>query len=265
MGPGRAGSFRVRYGEWAVVAGASEGLGAAFAEQLAARGLHLVLIARRGALLAEVAERLRARHGVEVRCLVLDLAEPGFAPALADEVSRLDVGVVVYNAAYVQVGPFLDAEAEALERVVDVNVRGPILVLRALLAPMCDRGRGAVVLMSSLSALQGAPHVSVYAASKAFNAILAEGLWYELRAHGIDVAACLGGAMRTPGYIRSFNRDVPGMLAPEEAVRRTLDALGRGPRLVPGLVNRISAQFMGRLLSRRAAIRLIAGNTTKIT
>ncbi|WP_419950815.1 SDR family NAD(P)-dependent oxidoreductase [Candidatus Palauibacter sp.] len=265
MRSGRADSLTARYGEWAVVAGASEGLGAAFAEQLAERGMHLVLIARRGSLLMEVAAELRGRHGVEVRCLGLDLADPSFAGVLADATAGLDLGVLIYNAAYVQAGPFLDAEEEALERVVDVNVRGPILFLRALLAPMCDRGRGAVVLMSSLSGLQGAPHVSAYAASKAFNAILAEGLWYELRAHGIDVAACLGGAMRTPGYIRSFNRDVPGMLAPEEAVRRTLDALDRGPRLVPGLVNRISAQLMGRLLSRRTAIRLIAGNTTKIT
>ena len=261
----RASSLPIRYGRWALVAGASEGLGAAFAAQLAERGMHLVLIARRGHLLAELAERLTAEYGVEARCLVLDLADRAFARTLGDAVAELDIGVVVYNAAHVPAGLFLDAGSDAIERAVDVNVRGPLLLLRTLAPHMCARGRGAVVLMSSLSGLQGAPHVSAYAATKAFNMILAEGLWYEMREHGVEVAACCAGAMRTPGYDRSFDRDVPGMLSPDEAARRTLDALGRGPRIVPGLVNRITAQVMTRLLPRRTAIRLIARSTMHIT
>ncbi len=262
---GRDRSLASTYGKWAVVAGASEGLGAAFATQLAVRGMNLVLVARRGDLLAERAEQLIAEHGVEVRCVVLDLADPAFAGALADAVAGLDLGIVVYNAAFTPVGPFLEAPDEEISQAVDVNVRGPLLALRALVPFMCSSGRGAVVLMSSLSGLQGTPHISVYAASKAFNLILAEGLWYELRSHGIDVVACCAGAMRTPGYMRSFGRDVPGMLSPDEAARRTLDGLGRGPRLVPGFVNRITAVLMGRLLSRKAAIRLIGRNTRHLT
>ena len=95
-------------------------------------------------------------------------------------------------------GPFVDADHEAIEQAVDVNVRGPLLLLRTLVPAMRERGRGAVVLMSSLTGLQGSPHVSVYAASKAFNLVLAEGLWYELRGHGVEVLACLAGATRTP-------------------------------------------------------------------
>ena len=258
-------SLPARYGKWAVVAGASEGLGAAFAEQLAERGMHLVLVARRGRLLEELGDRLRAQHGVEVRCLVLDLAHPAFAGSLADAVAELELGVLIYNAAYVPAGPFIDADNAAIEQAVDVNVRGPLSFLRALVPAMCDRGRGAVVLMSSLSGLQGSPHVSVYAATKAFNIVLAEGLWYELREHGIDVVVCCAGAMRTPGYLRAFDRDVPGMLSPEEAARRTLDALGKGPRLVPGRVNRLAALLMGRCLPRRTAIRLIARHTKHLT
>ncbi len=249
------------YGSWAVVAGASVGLGAAFAAQLAARGMSLVLVARRGHLLAELKEQLIAEYGVEVRCVVLDLADPAFAGALADAVAGLDLGIVVYNAAFTPVGPFLDAPDEEIEQAVDVNVRGPLLALRALVPAMRSRGKGAVVLMSSLAGLQGTPHICVYAASKAFNLILAEGLWYELRSHGIDVVACCAGAMRTPGYMRSFGRDVPGMLSPDEAARRTLDGLGRGPRFVPGHLNRMTAVLMGRLLPRRAAVRLIGRNT----
>ena len=261
----RPDSFAARFGKWAVVAGASEGLGAAFAAQLAERGMDLVLVARRGRLLGDVAVRLRAKYGVEVRPLVADLADRTFVDALSDAVSGLDVGVVVYNAAHIPVAPFLEIDDEAIEQVVNVNVRGPLLVLRALTPAMCNRGRGAVVLMGSLAGLQGAPGVAAYAASKAFNIVLAEGLWYELRGQGIDVSVCCAGAVRTPGYVRSFDRDVPGMLSPDEAARRTLDALGTGPRLVPGLINRIAAQLVGRVLPRRAAIRLIARNTTRLS
>lgn len=260
----RARALPDRYGRWALVAGASEGLGAAFASQLAARGMHLVLVARRGHLLAELREQLTTEYQVEVRCLVGDLADPTIAEALADAVAELDLGIIIYNAAYTAVGPFTEAPEEEIERVVDVNVRGPLRVLRTLLPVLSSRGRGAVVLMSSLSGLQGTPFISVYAASKAFNMILAEGLWYELRSHGVEVVACCAGAMRTPGYIRSYDRDVPGMLPPEEAARRTLDGLGRGPRLVPGHLNRLTAVLVGRLLPRRWAVRLIGRNTKHV-
>ncbi|MCY4630388.1 MAG: SDR family NAD(P)-dependent oxidoreductase [bacterium] len=261
----RARSLPDRYGPWALVAGASEGLGAAFASQLAARGMHLVLVARRGHLLAQLEEQFTTEYQVEVRCVVGDLADPTFAETLAGAVAGLELGIVIYNAAYTAVGPFTEAPEEEIEQVVDVNVLGPLRVLRALVPAMCARGRGAVVLMSSLSGLQGTPFISVYAASKAFNMILAEGLWYELRAHGVEVVACCAGAMSTPGYIKSFNRDVPGMLSPEEAARRTLDGLGGGPRLVPGVVNRLTAVLLGRLLPRRWAVRLIGRNTKHVT
>ena len=256
--------FAARYGEWALVAGASEGLGAAFAKELAERGMHLVLIARRAVLLDEVAGRLRKEHGVQVRCLALDLAGPELAQTVAQATAELDLGVLVYNAAFVPVGPFVEQTEDALDQAVRVNASGPVRLLRTLLPDMCKRGRGAVVLMSSLAGLQGSPHVAAYAATKAFNIILAEGLWDELRANGIDVIASCAGAMPTPGYQKAVPRDMPGMLPTEEVARRTLDALGTGPRVVPGLLNRLSAQFMARLLPRRAAIRLIAGNTREL-
>ncbi len=257
-------AFRDRYGRWALVAGASEGLGASFAECLAERGMDLVLIARREPLLDELAGGLRDRYGVEVRPLVMDLADPELGDALAAATEELDLGVLVYNAAFVPVGRFVDADADALERAVDVNVRAPVVMLRTLLPDLLRRGRGAVILMSSLAGLQGTPRVAAYAATKAFNTVLGEGLWQELREQGIDVVACCAGAIPTPGYERSGKGRVPGMLHPDEVARRTLDALGKGPRFVPGLVNRLVAVLLTRLLPRRAAIRLMAGNTGDI-
>ena len=124
-----------------MVAGASEGLGAAFATQLAARGMNLVLVARRGDLLAERAEQLTPEHGVEVRCVDLDLANPEFANGLADAVVGLDVGIVIYNAAYTPLGPFLETSDEEISRAVSVNVYGPMRTVRALVPAMCAQGR----------------------------------------------------------------------------------------------------------------------------
>ncbi len=204
--------FAERYGPWAVVAGASEGLGASFAACLARRGVHLVLLARRMPLLAELADALRAEHGVEVRCVALDLGDADWPDALREATADAEFGLLVYNAAMVPVGRFVDTEADALERSVRVNALAPVRFLRAFLPSLCARGRGGVVLMSSLSGLQGAPRVAAYAATRAFNAILAEGLWHELRSDGVDVVACsaCGADAGTPSVDRSPHaRDAP--------------------------------------------------------
>lgn len=261
----RGEDFRARYGPWAVVVGASEGLGAAFASELAARGLNLVLLARRASLLAEQEKRLRAEQGALVRSLPVDVADPGWSAKLAQTTRDLEVGLLVYNAAFAPIGAFVERSAEELRRVVDVNVSGPLTALHQLLPPMQARGRGGVVLMSSLSGLQGSPRIATYAASKAFNTILAEGLWGELEPHGVDVIASCAGAISTPNYAETSEKTAPGTLDPDTVARETLDALGRGPRVVPGWVNRIASGFMGRLLPRKAAVRLMAANTKDLS
>ncbi len=265
QGTGEAVDFVTRYGPWATVAGASEGLGAAFATGLAARGMNLLLLARRADLLGEVAQRIRDERGVEVRCLSIDVADPGVAHALSDAAADLEIGVLVYNAAYSPIGNFLDLPQEELLQVIDVNVRAPVVFIRTLVPAMLERHRGAVVLMSSLAGLQGSPRIATYAASKAFNTILAEGLWGELHRSGIDVLATCAGAIRTPGYAEITAREAPGMLDPADVAQQTLAALGRGPRLVPGLLNRLASFVTGRVLPRRAAVRLMAANTKNLT
>ena len=265
MGAARHEAFRGQYGAWAVVAGASEGLGAAFAAELGRRGLNLALIARRGDALRQVAERIRAEQGVEVRCLVLDLADPQAAATVSEALAGLELGLLVYNAASVPLGPLLETDLDEIDQALAVNVRGPLAFVRALVPGMCGRGRGGVLLMSSLAGLQGAPGIVTYSASKAFNIILAEGLWGELREQGIDVSVCCSGAVPTPGYARFSGKKAPGMLPPEEVVRRSLDALGRGPRFVPGLTNRIVARMIGWLLPRKLAIGIMAKNTQRLS
>ena len=261
MGRARDG-FAQRYGEWALVAGASEGLGAAFAAALARRGMSLVLVARRRELLERHARELRRVHGVQVRCCPGDLAAPEFLEALWRACSALDVGVVVYNATQAPVGEFSSANEAELMRVVDVNVRAPMVLLRSFLPAMKERRRGAVVLMTSMAGNQGAPRLAAYAGSKACARVLAESLWHELRGDGIDVVACCAGAVRTPGYTAAAGGDAPGTLDPEQVVEQTLCRLGRGPVVIPGGVNRFAAALMTRLLPRRAAIAIMARSTT---
>ena len=254
-------AFADRYGPWAVVAGASEGLGAAFAEALARRGLNLVLLARRAEMLDALAATLRRAHGVEVRPVAADLADASFTERLAAATEGLTVGLGVYNAAYSFVGELLDRPLDDALRVVDVNVRGPLRFVHALAPAMVARGRGGVVLMSSLAGFQGAPRLSAYAASKAFNIVLGESLWAELRPKKVDVLVSCAGAIRTPNYLATGGADAPGTLDPAEVAAQTLAALGRGPMVVPGGVNKLARFVLGRVLSRRGAVAVMARST----
>jgi len=258
-------AFRERYGPWALVAGASLGLGEAFARQLAGRGLNLLLIARGQAALDQLASELRADHGIEVRTLAADLARPDLATVVGDLAAGLEVGLLVYNAAYSVIGPFIDHPVEDHLRVIDVNCRGPLVLAHLLGRAMAGRKRGGIVLMTSLAGSQGGPWIASYAASKAFNLILAEALWDELAASGVHVIACRAGATRTPGYQASKPRPsrVP-LLDPGRVAEKTLAALARGPSFVPGAFYRFSAFVMGRLLPRRMAIRIMGRATRKL-
>jgi short-subunit dehydrogenase len=258
-------TFASKYGPWAVVAGASEGLGAAFAEALAARGVNLCLVARRTELLERLAERLRASRGIDVRIAACDLARPDLADTLEQITSNLEIGLGIYNAAYAPVGAFAEQKLENLLRIIDVNVRGPVVFARTLAPKMAERGRGGLILMSSLAGLQGAPRIAAYAASKAFNSILGEGLWAELKPKGVDVVVACAGAIRTPGYAKTVKRDAAGVMDARAVAEETLNGLGRGPVVVPGRFNRFARFMMSRVLSRRAAISAMARSTKEFS
>ncbi len=254
-------AFRIRYGPWALVAGASEGLGAEFARQLAARGLDLVLVARRGALLEERAEALRREFGHEVRTRVLDLGGDELPAALHAMAGELEIGLGIYNAALSLIGPFLERELDDALRALDVNCRGPLVLAHELGRAMAKRGRGGIVLMSSLAGYQGSAWIAAYAATKAFDLVLAEGLWDELRERGVDVLASCAGATRTPNYERTKPRGGVAPMEPPAVVADALAALGRKPTTIPGRANRAAAFAMRRLLPRRGAIRIMSRTT----
>ncbi|MFP4484756.1 MAG: SDR family NAD(P)-dependent oxidoreductase [Spirochaetaceae bacterium] len=272
--------MEARYGPWAVVAGASEGLGAAFAGELARRGFNLVLVARREEILRELAEDLQGRTGAENRVVVGDLALEETLRMVAEVCDEVDVGLLVYNAAAAPRGDFAGTGVEELRGAVAVNVAGPVELVHRLL-PLFARRSGApdggaaerragIILMSSLAGDQGSPGVVTYAAGKAFTTVLGQGLWYELRPQGIDVTVCVAGAVRTPGLAAAREagadeREAPGTLDPDAVVRAALAGLGRRAVVVPGVVNRLARFVMRRLLPSRAAVAIMASSTRQLT
>ena len=252
--------FAARYGPWAVVAGASQGLGAAFANALAARGVNLILAARRREPLTALADRLPT----DAVPVVADLATPDGLAMLTSAAANREVGLVVANAAYSPIGSFIRMSPDESQRALDLNCRALLHLAHHFLPAMVERERGGLVIMSSLAGLQGSPPISVYAATKAFGAVLAEGLWAELRGTGVDVVTCVAGAVETPGLAESKAKRAPGTLSPDQVVAAALRGLGRGPRTVPGLAMRLSSAVMSRL-PRRTAIAIISRASRDLT
>jgi short-subunit dehydrogenase len=250
-----------RYGSWAFVAGASEGIGASFARELAGAGLSLVLVARRAGPLEALAGELRAL-GREVDVHALDLATPDLERELRTIAAARPIGVVVWNAALSVMAPFMTTPVADHHRMLDLNARGPLTAARVFGEGMTARGRGAIILLSSLTAFWGSAYLATYGATKAFNLSLAEALAYELGPHGIDVVASCAGATRTPGFINLIaGRKGPRAMTPTAVARATLGALRRRGAIVPGGFNRFAQLLMSRVFSRRLAIRIMAGQT----
>lgn len=245
------------YGPWALVLGAGAGLGEAYARQLADRGLGVVLVDRDGEALAALTETIGDERS---RCIELDLSAPTAAADLISAIADLDVGLVVANAAASYVGRFRDQAIASVRAQIQVNLVTTVELVHAMVPRLARRRRSGIILMSSLSSRRGAPLVATYAASKAYLAILAESLWDELAADGIDVLGVLPGSTRTPGWLSSLPQAGLGtatLMDPADVVAEALATLGLGePTLVAGDANRESEAFV-ESMSRPDAVRMV--------
>ena len=241
-------AFAGRYGPWGVVLGASEGLGAAYARELARRGLHVVVAARRAAPLAEVAAALRAEHGVDARTVVVDLASADLVERLATVTDGLEVGLLIHNGTADFIGPFVDEGYDDAQHQVAVNVLSVLAVCHHYGRPMVERRRGGVVLMSSGAGMAGTAGLAVYSATKAFQLTLAQALHEEWSGAGVDVLGVVGPAIDTPNFRRSFDHDPDALphppLSPDVVAREAVDALGQTMELMPGDVNRAGYELL---------------------
>jgi len=261
--------FANRYGPWAVVAGASEGVGSAYAHAMAERGLNVVLLARRKAVLDEVAAAIRADTGVDTRILAVDLTEDDAMATILDATAGLDVGMVMYNAgADPNYEPFLANPLERALSMVQRNCIVPLQMCHHFGAAMEGRGKGGIVLVSSGAGLVGAANMVAYAATKAFDMVMAEALWAELRDKGVDVLSLVLGATDTPAFRRLLaNRGVlastdaalliPGVSTAEEAVAEAIANLAKGPTCFVGEQLRESAKHLGAMTRNEAVAMML--------
>ena len=250
------------------MAGASQGIGRAFADALAKRGLNLVLVARTEKALAALAGELENSCHVQTLSLSVDLSTPGALQHIIDATAAVEIGLVVYNAAVADTGPFVNRRRESLNRLVATNCSGPLLSCRHFGEKMAGRGRGGIILMSSMSGFRGTPYVAAYAASKAFNLVLAEGLWYELKSSNVDVLACCPGPTATPGFDHSLEGKrppvFPPVLSPQRVAEQSLRNLGKRSVLVPSLANRTASFFLQKLMPRQAGVRIMGKSTGRM-
>jgi short-subunit dehydrogenase len=262
--------FQRRYGPWAIIVGASEGLGECAADELAARGLNLILVARNGPRLDAMAAELRNRHAIEARALAVDLTTQGTADRIVGAVADLEVGLLLYTTGAVHNADlFLDQPIALPLRMIQINCTMPVALIHGLAPAMRKRGRGGIVLVGSMGSFVGGPHMAAYSASKAFQVNLMEGLWAELGRDGVDILEAVIGSTDTPGRTRTlgvaFNPALD--MTSQEVALEIIENIANGPTRV---IAKIGTSGTGPLVKpwsefRRLAVNQILGAMQSFT
>jgi len=261
--------LKEKYGDWCLVAGAAEGIGKEFAFAAAGKGMNLVLIDNKQEALQQLGKHLEKGYSINVRLLVTDLAGTESLTGIMAAVQETGCRLLIYNAAYSRVKPFLENDPEELDRYVEVNVRTPLKLLHGFAShhrghPGLSRG---IILMSSLAGSWGSRLLAPYGATKAFTRILGEALHHELKDGGFDILVSITGATATPGYLSSLsgNRKPPGgVMHPAKVAEECLNGLGRKRVVIPGSRNRMAYFVLTRILPRRISLRLMNRHVGKL-
>ena len=259
--------LKQKYGSLALVAGASEGLGAAYATHLAAAGMDLILVARRLEPLEKLAATLSTQYHIHAECISCDLSDANAAQQLYQAAGK-EISILVYNAALSYIGPFEKNSIAHHTLLAQANMITPMNLIQLYGTEMLNRKRGAVIMMASLAGFQGSGFLTAYASSKAFDRVLAESLWYEWKDRGVDVIACCAGATSTPNFIdtkpEKTSAFAPRVQTPEEVVKECFQKLGKTPSFVTGSGNKFATFIMQRLMPRRLAITIMGDTTRKM-
>ncbi len=249
-------------GSWALITGASAGIGWALAQQLAAGGANLVLTARRRERLEQLSADLRSKHGVQVEVVTADLAWPSAPDEIFSftQVKGIAVELLVNNAGFGAYGEFSKIDLARQLEMVQVNISAVIHLTHVYLQPMIERRRGDILIVASTAAFQGVPYISTYAATKAFDLLFAEALAEEVRRYGVRVCAlCPGSTVSEFHQVAGQPERTKGRQEPAEKVARVgLQALVRGKSyVISGLGNYLGAHGQ-RLAPRRLVTRVAA-------
>ena len=251
-------NFKYKYGPWALVTGASIGIGKSISEQLAQQGLNLVAVARNQANLETLKNDLEAKYAIRVETIAEDLSKSEASSVIAEKTSGIDIGLLIANAGIENNGPFIDNDANDESRLLALNVISPMQLSQVFARRFSERGQGGILLTSSLFGYQGVPYVANYSASKAYILSLGEALNVELKPLGIDVTVLSPGLTETPMIDNmpiDFNKFPITSHTPDQVARIGLNALGKKATVVPGLINKIYA-WENRLIPRSWPVKL---------
>ncbi len=253
--------FRNRYGPLALVTGASSGIGWAFAEELAERGFDLVLTARRSVRLEELARQLEERYGARSLICDVDLAQPGGPAKLMQLTSGREVGLVISNAGFSVRGLHETLDPDELAEMLMVNCHAPLQLARLFLPGLKARGKGGLVMVSSIEALSGCPYSAAYAAMKALVLHFAEGLFAEAAGTGVDIIACCPGATDTEAGVRAGvdMSKLQNVQKPREVAASTLDNIANGPAHFPNAAYKAQFDQLLAMPKRDALLAMAAG------
>ncbi len=249
----RMNEFRKKYGPWALITGASSGIGAEFSKQLAAHGMNLVLIARRQERLERLADELSQQCRIQIRVIAGDLEKKEFLDEVFAATESLEVGLLISNAGFARTGQFLEVSLEDHLSLLSVNCRAPLMLSHIYGNRMAARSRGGIINVASAAAFLSMPYWGNYAASKSYLLSLSEALGFELHQRGVDVLALCPGATRTEFSVVAGTRSV-GM-GVSDVVSYALEMLGRQPLAIPGLSNRLIT-MVTRFFSRRTLTKI---------
>ena len=259
----RYGPWLRRYGPWVIVTGASDGIGREVAVEAARRGAHVVIAARRRDALEQLADELKGRFDVDVVVVATDLGTSDGCRRLLDATEALDVGLLVASAGFGTSGPFLDGDLAVELDMLAVNCGAVAALGHGVGRRLIGRGRGGLILLSSIVAFQGVPRAAHYAATKAYVQSLAEGLAVELRPHGVDVLSTAPGPVES-GFANRANMQMGATVSPAAVAHATLDALGRRTTVRPGWLSKVleaGLSMLPRSWRVRMMTRVMAGMT----
>jgi short-subunit dehydrogenase len=253
--------FQERYGPFALVTGASSGIGKAFAEELAAKGMNLVLVARRIERLDELAAQLHSAHGVQVQTSQIDLAQPDSSTRMLAVTACVDVGLVISNAGFSMKGDHADNNPDVMTEMLMVNCQVPLQLTRGFIPRLRARGKGGILLTSSVEGLIGCPYSTAYSATKALVKALGEGLWAELQPDGIDVLTLCPGATQSEAAARS-GLDLSKMqnvMKAQTVAQLALDNIRNGPTFISSDHYRATFDRLLAMPRRDALLAMAAG------
>lgn len=227
-----------KYGSWAVITGASSGIGLELARQCAAAGFNLVLNSRQLGHLQQVEQQLKAQTNIEIKIVAADVSESEGIDKIIASSRGLDVGLLIVCAGYGTSGYFINNSVHSEINMLRVNCEALLSLTHFYSQIFVQQKRGGIILMSSMVAFQGTPFASNYAATKAYVQTLAEGLAIELKTHGVDVLAAAPGPVES-GFSQRANMKMSMSLTPSQVGVPILKALGRKTTVLPGLLTKL--------------------------